>query len=379
MRVTTNLRTLRDGLAIVGRAVSKKPNNPILAGVLLVWNTTADADASLRALEACDYGLSVRVGPQGDGDMITVVDYDLLTKTLAALPSTAKTITVAVVEDQSPVMTIHAGRITATLPLMVAEEWPDTRQRPTTMRSAPGWLQRAIGLVLPATAPDDTRPVLKGVHVVVEDARMVVEASDGYRAHRVTCDHDARGIDGRIDVIVPRAAAAVLAGLPVIQELGITDGALCVVAGDITLWTSTVGGTFPTLERIVAPSRSAPSHCQLTETALDELASALRLALLYTPQVRGWMRGRFTLDRDGLQVTAEHDGRWVSVPIEVTDIVGPQCRTALQLQFVQDALKAGGGMPTELRMGPDMLPPCLTTPLGVGAVLEVVIMPMTGA
>lgn len=380
MRVTTNLRTLRDRLAIVGRAVSKKPNNPILAGVLLVWDENADAAASLRYAECTSLDMTVRCGQVGTG-ISTVVDHELMSKTLAALPASVQEIVVEIGE----VMTISAGRVTASLPLMDADEWPDARQVPDGMTRVPApFLSRAMAATLPAAAPDTTRPALAGVHVVVDDDDVVLEASDGYRAHRASLTQTGDAVVGhRLDVIVPRAACGVLAALSV-DQIGVDEGVLCAVAGDVTLWTRTIHGQFPQIERVLQPSRESPNRCRIAGDALDALQSAVRLGQLYSEPrgVTSTPSARFVLSADGLLVTAQHDGRQVSVPIAVQDGAGSG-EALLNLNYVADALKAAGGGDVVLTMGEPTTPPYLSAIMwdaGVkpraSACIETAIMPM---
>jgi len=380
MRIITNVKALRARLAIVGRVAVKNGPTPLLAGVLLVWDENADAAASLRYAECTSLDMTVRCGQFGTG-ISTVVDHELTSKTLAALPASVQEIVVEIGE----VMTISAGRVTASLPLMNADEWPDARQVPDGMTRVPApFLSRAMAATLPAAAPDTTRPTLAGVHVVVDDDDVVLEASDGYRAHRASLTQTGDDVVGhRLDVIVPRAACGVMAALSV-EWLGVDEGVLCAVAGDVTLWTRTIHGTFPQIERVLQPSRESPNRCRITGDALDALQSAVRLAQLYSEPrgVTSTPSARFVLSADGLLVTAQHDGRQVSVPIEVQDATG-RGEALLNLNYAADALKAAGGGDLVLTMGEPTTPPYLSAIMGdagakprASACIETVIMPM---
>jgi DNA polymerase III sliding clamp (beta) subunit (PCNA family) len=369
MRITTNVKTFRDRLAIVGRVVPKRAPTFICSGVLLVWDDSADASAALRYAEATDTAMTIHCGTPGTG-IRTVVDHELVSKTLAALPSTVKEIVIEIGE----VMTISAGRVTASLPLMDAAEWPDARQVPSGMTRVPSaFLSRALATTLLSTATDTTRPALAGVHVVVDDDDVVLEASDGYRAHRASLTQAGDDIVGhRLDVIVPRAACGVLAALSV-EQIGVESGVLCAMAGDVTMWTRTIHGVFPTLERVLQPSRESPNRCRIAGDALDALQSAVRLGQLYSaPQGASTIpSARFVLSAAGeLLVTAKHDGRLVTVPIAVQDATGSG-EARLNLAYVADALKACGG-DVVLTMGEPTSAPHLSS-----TNMEAVIMPMT--
>jgi len=380
MRIITNVKALRARLAIVGRVAVKNGPTPLLAGVLLVWDENADAAASLRYAECTSLDMTVRCGQVGTG-ISTVVDHELMSKTLAALPASVQEIVVEIGE----VMTISAGRVTASLPLMDADEWPDARQVPDGMTRVPApFLSRAMAATLPAAAPDTTRPALAGVHVVVDDDDVVLEASDGYRAHRASLTQTGDAVVGhRLDVIVPRAACGVLAALSV-DQIGVDEGVLCAVAGDVTLWTRTIHGQFPQIERVLQPSRESPNRCRIAGDALDALQSAVRLGQLYSEPrgVTSTPSARFVLSADGLLVTAQHDGRQVSVPIAVQDGAGSG-EALLNLNYVADALKAAGGGDVVLTMGEPTTPPYLSAIMwdaGVkpraSACIETAIMPM---
>lgn len=380
MRITTNVKTLRDRLAIVGRVAVKKPPVPTLAGVLLVWDENADAAASLRYAECTSLDMTVRCGQVGTG-ISTVVDHELMSKTLAALPASVQEIEVEI----SEVMTISAGRVTASLPLMDAAEWPEARRAPDGMTPVPAaFLSRALAATLLSAATDTGRPALAGVHVVVDDDDVTLESSDGYRAHRASLTQTGDDVVGhRLDVIVPRAACVVLATLP-IEQIGVMDGVLCAVGGDVTMWTRTIHGTFPQLERVLQPSRESPNRCRITGDALATLQSAVRLGQLYSAPKGASTTpcARFVLGADGLLVTAQHEGRQVSVPIAVQDGAGSG-EALLNLAYVADALKACGG-DVVLTMGTATMPPYLSAIMWdagaqprASACIEAVIMPMT--
>lgn len=380
MRITTNVKTLRDRLAIVGRVAVKKPPVPTLAGVLLVWDENAAASASLRYAECTSLDMTVRCGQVGTG-ISTVVDHELMSKTIAALPASVQEIEVEI----SEVMTISAGRVTASLPMMDAAEWPEARRAPDGMTPVPAaFLSRALAATLLSAATDTGRPALAGVHVVVDDDDVTLESSDGYRAHRASLTQTGDDVVGhRLDVIVPRAACVVLATLP-IEQIGVMDGVLCAVGGDVTMWTRTIHGTFPQLERVLQPSRESPNRCRITGDALATLQSAVRLAQLYSAPKGASTTpcARFVLGADGLLVTAQHEGRQVSVPIAVQDGAGSG-EALLNLAYVADALKACGG-DVVLTMGTATTPPYLSAIMWdadaqprASACIEAVIMPMT--
>ena len=388
MRITTNVKTLRDRLAIVGRVAVKKPPVPTLAGVLLVWDENAAASASLRYAECTSLDMTVRCGQVGTG-ISTVVDHELMSKTIAALPASVQEIEVEI----SEVMTISAGRVTASLPMMDAAEWPEARRAPDGMTPVPAaFLSRALAATLLSAATDTGRPALAGVHVVVDDDDVTLESSDGYRGHRASLTQTGDDVVGhRLDVIVPRAACVVLATLP-IEQIGVMDGVLCAVGGDVTMWTRTIHGTFPQLERVLQPSRESPNRCRITGDALATLQSAVRLAQLYsapkgastTPRARFVLVAQaLGLTLDELLITAQHEGRQVSVPIAVQDGAGSG-EALLNLAYVADALKACGGGDVVLTMGTPTTPPYLSAIMWdagaqprASACIEAVIMPMT--
>lgn len=382
MRITTNVKTLRDRLAIVGRVAVKKPPVPTLAGVLLVWDENAAASASLRYAECTSLDMTVRCGQVGTG-ISTVVDHELMSKTIAALPASVQEIEVEISADS--LMTISAGRVTASLPMMDAAEWPEARRAPDGMTPVPAaFLSRALAATLLSAATDTGRPALAGVHVVVDDDDVTLESSDGYRAHRASLTQTGDDVVGhRLDVIVPRAACVVLATLP-IEQIGVMDGVLCAVGGDVTMWTRTIHGTFPQLERVLQPSRESPNRCRITGDALATLQSAVRLGQLYSAPKGASTTpcARFVLGADGLLVTAQHEGRQVSVPIAVQDGAGSG-EALLNLAYVADALKACGG-DVVLTMGTATMPPYLSAIMWdadaqprASACIEAVIMPMT--
>jgi len=208
MRVTCLPEKLNEGLATVGRVVSTKSPLPVLGNVLL------QTDGGQLKLAATNLELTVIgwVGAKVEEEGAITLPARLLADYVGLL-SAGELLQVEVKGKRAH---LSCGRFDANISGIDAEEFPAIPAigGGASLKISALTLKEAIGQVVFAAAPDESRPVLAGVLVTIQEGRLTLAAADGFRlAVRKVEVSDTEGLD--LTMIVPaKALIEVARGLP---------------------------------------------------------------------------------------------------------------------------------------------------------------------
>jgi DNA polymerase-3 subunit beta len=173
MKFRVERDALADAVTWAARSLSTRPTMPVLAGLLL--SVTADklcvSGFDLEASTEVD--LEVSAGEDGQA----LVSGRLLADITKSLPPHP----VDVAVDGSR-LSIVCGSARFTLPTMPVEDYPRLPSMPTTAGTvASGDFATAVSQVAIAAGRDDTLPMLTGVRLEIDGARLTLAATDRYR------------------------------------------------------------------------------------------------------------------------------------------------------------------------------------------------------
>jgi DNA polymerase-3 subunit beta len=175
MKVTCLPEKLNEGLATVGRVVSAKSPLPVLGNVLL------QTDGGQLKLAATNLELTVIcwVGAKVEEEGAITLPARLLADYVGLLSAGEP----LELELKGKRAHLRCGRFEANISGVDAEEFPaiPSIDGGTTLRIAAPTFKEAIGQVVFAAAPDDSRPVLAGVLMTVQEGRLTLAAADGFR------------------------------------------------------------------------------------------------------------------------------------------------------------------------------------------------------
>lgn len=162
-----------DAVTWVGRTLPSRPAQPILTGILI--DATADGIrlSTFDAETASRIELSADVSEQGR----VLVPGRLLGDIARSLPALPVEFTV----DGSRIQ-ITCGRGAFTVPTLSVENYPVLPDSPSTVGLVPGaTLASAVSQVAIAAGKDDTRAVLTGILVEVDNTTVTLVATDSFR------------------------------------------------------------------------------------------------------------------------------------------------------------------------------------------------------
>lgn len=240
MKFTCSQSDLSHALRAVSRAVGTgRSGHPILAGVLLA----ADAGTVRVTAYDLDLGISTVIAAAVDTTGACVVPHRLLADITGRLDA-SEALSLAV--DGTRVTLTAAGG-SYSLSVASAEDFPalpvvDAAAGAAVDLSAP------LAAVLPAAATDASKQLLTGVHLVIADRAMRLEATDGHRLAVRTADTDAADLD----IVLPartlqqiRQPATITADKHQ-AAIALADGTLVV--------SRLLDGTYPNVQQLIPAS-----------------------------------------------------------------------------------------------------------------------------
>ncbi|PDV99407.1 DNA polymerase III subunit beta [Candidatus Chloroploca asiatica] len=274
MKLTCLQDNLKRGLATVSHAVAGKSTLPVLSNVLLA---TDEGRLKLAATNL-EVGITHWIGAQIQEEGAVTVPAKLLADVIGSLPNDRVTLTL---DARTQTLKVECGRFTSNIKGIEADEFPTipsiTGQEPLTSLP-PDVLREAIDQVVFAAATDESRPVLAGVLVRLNDTRLFFAAADGFRlATRIVPLPEP--VTRQSEFIVPARTLAELARIAS-ETQGQVSITVATGGSQVLFHTETtelvsrlIDGRFPDVERIIPQQHTTRS---VLETS--ELAKAVKLA-----------------------------------------------------------------------------------------------------
>jgi DNA polymerase-3 subunit beta len=252
VRVTCTQEDLHRALGIAGRAVAGKTTLPVLGNFLL------DAAGETLTVSATNLEIGIAYAiPAGiEKPGRTTLQARVLNDFVASLPPGE----VSLSQDEHPLtVTVKRGGTQAHMRALDPDDFPaiiETVDGGASLTIDPATLREVITHVVFAAATDDSRPVLAGVQIEVQDERMSLAAADGFRM-------SLRGVSlpdpvaEPFSIIVPARALQelnrVLADVadPVTLHITPKQSQLLVVGPNLRFSTRLIDGTFPDLRQVI--------------------------------------------------------------------------------------------------------------------------------
>ena len=176
MHVSCLQQNLSRALAIVGRAVATRSNLPVLQNVKI---STEDGMLVLTGTNL-DIAITTRIGAQVETEGEITIPARLLSDFVNSLPDDRIEIK-SVVEPLS--VSLDCQRFSANINGTDPEEFPPipTVDEGATIKVDPQLLKDTVTHVAFAAATEDSRPVLTGIKVEVNQSDITFAAADGFR------------------------------------------------------------------------------------------------------------------------------------------------------------------------------------------------------
>ena len=285
MKLSCLQENLNKGLGVVGRAVASRTTLPITQNVLL------STDRSMLKLSATNLEIAITtwVGAMVEEEGAVTVPARLLTEFVGHLPDQSIDMEIA---QEAKVLNMKCARSEASINGTEATDFPPipTVDEEFTAKIEPGALRTAISQVVFAAATEESRPVLTGVKLELEESQFTMAAADGFRLAVYKGDL-AEAVSEPVSIILPHRTLNEIARL-----LGEQDGVVEMVMTpsrgqalfrleNIEIVSQLIQGTFPNYSQLIPQS-----YQTRTIFDLQEFSRAARGASIFARDGNGIVR-----------------------------------------------------------------------------------------
>jgi DNA polymerase-3 subunit beta len=271
MKFNCHQKELARALALVARGVRRDPSSPVLGNVLL--ETVADGRLRVAATNHELFIIAYVPAVVHQSGAATLPAHTLTdwVKSLPDAPLGAR------LTARTKSVDLVCGRTRSTLKGIDAKEFPNlpAMESPDAPTLPAHDLQQAIESVIFAAAEDESRPILNGVRLQMEDQHLTLAAADGFRIAERVLALDSPIAEAATAVVPARALKELTLALPMLLpngpvRIGVEpDGAqVWFDADSLALATQTVNGDYPDYRRVVPKAGAHTTRVQLECTAL---------------------------------------------------------------------------------------------------------------
>nr|WP_144399561.1 DNA polymerase III subunit beta [Pilibacter termitis] len=334
-------------LLITSKAIESKTTMPILTGVklLLVEDkltlTGSNVDISLiTTIDIKDEKADMKVYDKGG----IVLDANFLLKIISSLPE--KTFTLEVLENSQ--VHITSGKADYVVNGLDIENYPRlpevTSQKPLTLPLA--LVKQVINETVFAVSKHESKPILTGVHLMLQDATLKAVATDSHRLSQriITLENDGENFD----VVLPGKSLQHISSIFGEENeeitLHITSSQILFKTENISYYSRLLEGNYPDTDRLI------PSQCSTSVTfETSEISSAINRASLMSHEgqsniVRLEIKsGKITLFGNSPEV-----GRF-DEELSPEKVEGEDLTISFNPDYMKDALRAFGKSHIEIQ------------------------------
>jgi DNA polymerase III subunit beta len=376
MKLICTQNELNTHLSLVSRAVPSRPSHPVLANVLL----KADEDTQQMSLTGFDLSLGVQTSFKvavEEGGILTL-PAKLLSDIVSRLPDGEITLDGGT-DETLVTITCAAGRYQVRG--MGAEEYPEL---PTLVDGSVAYLPveallEGLRGSLFSTSADETKQVLTGVHISVNEDGMEFAATDGHRlavVETASVEQGGKTNDkAKFDVTVPGKALRELERMIQLNAsaepiaVKFDQGQLIVEWANQRLTSRLLEGQYPNYRQLIPKQFSRQMTCdrRFLTSALERIAvladqknSIVKLTLSTAEQ-------EIILSVDAQDVGSGRE----AVPAQIS---GEDLEIAFNVKYLLEGLKALTTAEVQMQFN-TATSPSILTPLG-GMKMTYLVMPV---
>ena len=246
MRVSIARGELLNSLAVVSRGLSSRTTLPILSGIHI------SAQGEEVVFQATDLEVSIKTSCKGrvESPGQSVIPGKLLSDIARSLPEAAVTIDTS----NSGSAQIECGQSSFRMKTLPAEDYPKFPEViPGDSVSLPASLfSRVVHQVARSVSRDETRPILTGMLLIVENGVLRMVTTDSYRL----CIREVpvENLTGALDLVIPGKAMEDVAKLAASSEtltLGVAENQVVFSFEATTFVSRRIEGTFPNYRQLL--------------------------------------------------------------------------------------------------------------------------------
>ena len=336
MKCSILQQQLSQGLGIVSRAVSPRSTLPVLANVLL-----ASDEGRLRlSATNLELGITAWINAQIDEDGSITVPARTFSDLIGTLPGDKISLEV---NQKTQTLNVKCGGSITDIKGISADEFPPipTPNMSEGIELNVSDFKEMIHQVAFCASTDDARPVLQGVLLTVEDNKITLAATDGFRIS-VRSTSLAAPAARLVKAIVPARALSELARIAADGNQTLTmvtqpeRGQVLFHMKDAELVSQLIEGNFPDYKVIIPRSFKTS-----TIVSTSALLKACRQAEIIARDSNNVVRVNITPGGEGpglIELSAQSEETGTSEVKVEASIDGPGLTIAFNVGFLREAL-----------------------------------------
>lgn len=368
MKLICNQRELSDSLSLVIRAIPARPSHPILANVLLV----ADADTNQVTLTAFDLSLGIRTTIEAEVKKSGTIAMPakLLGDIVSRLGAGQITLTSKVKKEEG-VENLVVGLKTANgkyqIRALESEEFPSLPELDKTspIQTTAATLLEGLRGTLFTASSEETKQILTGVHLTVDEHKFEFATTDGHRLAVVETENVLKNGDKK-EITIPAKALRELERMLVntvdeqVVELHFDEGQAIFEWAGQRLTSRTLDGQYPAYQQLI------PRQFQ-REVIIDKrtLISVLERVSVFADSKNNVVKFNFDNGKQELilNVEAQDLGNAMeAIPVQMT---GDDMEVAFNVKYLMEGLKAIPASEIVMSINTSLTPVILTPLTGV--------------
>jgi DNA polymerase-3 subunit beta len=338
MKISCLQENLAKGLSVVGRAVGSRSTLPQASHVLLA------SDEGRLKLVATNLEIAITcwIGAQVEEEGAVTIPARLLTDFVTSLPNERIDMSLPARAKQ---LNLTCARNEASVSGMDAADFPPVPPVDDGFRLKldAKALRAAIEHVEFAAAADDTRPVLTGIHTLLEDSELTLAAADGFRlaVYKLALSEE---VSEKVEVIIPARAMRELMRLlseeeePLELAFNAARSQVLFRMKSVEMVATLVQGTFPNYSQLIPASYASRALIDMRQFLQET-----RIAAIFARDGSGIVRiqlqpgedvapGKLIISARAEEI-GEHRGE-MDVKIE-----GEASKIAFNSKYLQDVLQ----------------------------------------
>lgn len=340
MKVTLNRTEFMQELQTVQRAISSKTTIPILTGVKLVLTdkgltlTGSNADISIETFLSVEKE-KVQMKIEQTGAIILQARF--FSEIIRRLPD--NTVTLEVIENNQ--VAITSGKANFTVNGLDADSYPHLPVVESQDRiEVPAHiLNKIVNETVFAVSQHESRPILTGVHFVLENKKLLAVATDSHRLSQRVIPLESG--EANFNIVIPGKSLTELSRSLTDEEeaiqISIMDNQVLFQTNTMKFYSRLLEGTYPDTNRLIPSSFNTE-----IEFSVPELLSAIERASLLSHEGRN-NNVRLSINEDSviLYGNSPEIGK-VEEDLSYEQVSGEPLEISFNPDYMKAALRAFG-------------------------------------
>ena len=351
MKLSCLQENLARGLGVVGRAVATRSTLPITQNVML------SSDQGMLRLSATNLEIAITtwIGAMIEEEGSITVPHRLVTDLVNSLPSDRVDLDLRGPDPDDPnagggsVLHISCGRSRTHINGASSDDFPPIPQVDSGFATNidPSVLRQGIGLVAFSAASDESRPVLTGVEVKLEESNLVMAAADGFRL-AVYTGQLPEPVSEELKVIVPARTMQEIQRLvseqsaPVQVTLSPEKGQVMFKLEHVEVVSQLLQGSFPNYDQLIPGDYQTRAVMEL-----DDLKRATQSAAVFARDGSNIVRLEMMPQESGeggqLKVSARSEEVGDNLDeLDIDQMDGEDAKIAFNVRYLMDIVNVLG-------------------------------------